>query len=64
MNNIQKWADGEPLGTTRSKAEDDFDALEADAAADDLPFGEDSTAGGIYDKDGDLPFGEDDVFAA
>ena len=60
LNNIQKWADGEPLGGARSKAEDDFDALESS----DSPFGDDPTAGGIYDKDGDLPFGDTDEFAA
>lgn len=64
LNNIQKWADGEPLGTARSKAEDDFDALETDDASGDLPFGEDPTNGGMYDEDGDLPFGEADEFAA
>lgn len=29
LNNIQKLADGEPLGGGRSKPEDDFDAVEA-----------------------------------
>lgn len=64
LNNIQKWADGEPLGTARSKAEDDFDALESGDDSGDLPFGDDPTNGGMYDDDSDLPFGEDDEFAA
>ncbi len=37
LNHVQKIKDGEPLGGSRSKAEDDF----ADSSDLDLPFGED-----------------------
>ena len=67
LNNIQKLGDGEPFGSVRSSAADDFDTLE-DAGSGDLSFGEDPALGdlpfGEDDSSGDLPFGENDDFMA
>jgi hypothetical protein len=68
LNNVQKIADGEPLGGARIKAEDDFDVWIGDKDGD--LFDEEDSGNGIFadlgkaKRTNDLPFGADDTIAA